>query len=245
MDSRYASRTVSIEPPCWIIVSVLVVGVPWIVSGGLDVAGWESVAPSATFANGTVAGSTGCNRFTARYTVEGDGLAIGSIAATKMACAPPGDDVERAYLAALARVAGWRPDDGELVLVDGDGAELLRYRAATPVGRWKATAIQTGTALASPLQGTEIAARFREDGTLTGFAGCNTYRTTYRTDGGAIEIDPPAATRKTFAAPEGVMEQEAAYLAALPAAKSYRVDADALALLRDDGTYVASYKRAD
>ncbi len=40
------------------------------------------------------------------------------------------------------------------------------------------------------------------------------------------------------------MEQEAAYLAALPAAVSYRVDGDSLALLTADGTYVASFVRA-
>jgi heat shock protein HslJ len=109
-------------------------GVPWIVSAGLDVAGWESLAPSATFADGTVAGSTGCNRFTARYTLVGDGLEVGPIASTKMACVPPADQVERAYLDALGRVAGWRADGTDLVLVDDTGAELLRYRAATPVG---------------------------------------------------------------------------------------------------------------
>jgi hypothetical protein len=37
------------------------------------------------------------------------------------------------------------------------------------------------------------------------------------------------------------MEQEAAYLAALPTATHFRVDGGALALLSADGTYVASY----
>jgi hypothetical protein len=46
-----------------------------------------------------------------------------------MACIPPADEVERAYLDAPGRVAGWRTDDSDLVLVDGDPAELLRYRA--------------------------------------------------------------------------------------------------------------------
>jgi META domain len=40
-------------------------GMPWVLAAGLDVAGWERAAPSATFADGRVAGSTGCNRFTA------------------------------------------------------------------------------------------------------------------------------------------------------------------------------------
>jgi heat shock protein HslJ len=220
------------------------VGVPWILSSGLEVPGWESVRPSAEFDDGTVGGSTGCNRFTASYTVDGDELEIGTIASTKIACPPPADAVERAYLDALGRVTGWGSEGDELVLLDVDGAELLRYTAATPVGDWQATAIQTGTALASPLLGTEVTAKFSADGMLTGSAGCNTYRATYTTDRGGIEIAPPAATRKACSEPDGVMEQEAAYLATLPTADHYRVEGDSLALLSPDGTYVASYHRA-
>jgi heat shock protein HslJ len=39
------------------------------------------------------------------------------------------------------------------------------------------------------------------------------------------------------------MEQEAAYLAALPSATQYRLDGGSLALLSPDGTYVATYAR--
>jgi heat shock protein HslJ len=221
-----------------------VADVPWALSGGLDVAGWEAVAPSATFADGTVGGSTGCNRYTAGYTLDGDSLEIGTIASTKIACPPPADAAERAYLAALGRVAAWRSEDDELVLLDDNDAELLRYRASTPVGNWEATAIQSGSAFASPLPGTEITARFGDDRTLTGSAGCNTYRTTYTIDSGTIHIAPAAATRKACARPLGVMEQEAAYLDALPTAAHYRLDGGSLSLLRADGTYAASYARA-
>jgi heat shock protein HslJ len=110
-------------------------GVPWVLSAGIAVAGWESFLPSATFAEGRVAGSTGCNRFTAEYTLDGTVLELGPIASTRMTCIPPADQVERAYLDALSRVAGWRLDDSDLVLVDGDGAELLRYRAASLTDR--------------------------------------------------------------------------------------------------------------
>ena len=220
------------------------VGVPWVLSAGIDVDGWESVAPSATFTDTTVGGSTGCNRFTASYTVDGDSLEIGTIAATQMACVPPADAVERAYVDALERAAGWRSEDAELVLLDEDGAELLRFGTAKPVGKWDATAIQSGTALSSPLPGTEVTATFTDDGKLTGSAGCNSYSTSYTIDQGGIEIAPTASTKKACAAPEGVMEQEAAYLAALPTAVSYRVEGGSLSLLGADGTYVASYARA-
>ena len=46
------------------------------------------------------------------------------------------------------------------------------------------------------------------------------------------------------AEPKGVMDQEAAYLAALPTAVGYRVDGGSLALLSADGTSVATYTRA-
>jgi heat shock protein HslJ len=102
-------------------------GAPWVLRAGVDVDGWEAVAPTATFADGSVTGSSGCNRYTASYTVAGEALDIGPIASTRMACEPPADAVEHEYLAPLEQVAGWRLEDDELVLLDAGGAELLRY----------------------------------------------------------------------------------------------------------------------
>jgi putative lipoprotein len=107
------------------------VGVEWIVTGGLDVAA-ASPKPSATFADGTVSGSTGCNRFSGPYTLEGEALEIGPLASTRMYCPPPADQVERAYLDVLGRVAAWRFDDAELVLLDREGFEQVRFRAPSP-----------------------------------------------------------------------------------------------------------------
>jgi heat shock protein HslJ len=209
-------------------------GVPWALSTG----------PSATFTDGTVAGSAGCNRFTASYTVDGDALEIGTVATTNMACPPPADQVERDYLAALERVAGWQVADGELVLSDADGKELLRFREASPAGAWVATMFRQRDAVSSPLPGTEVTAVFGEDGTLAGTAGCNTYRATYEIDGAAITIGEPVATEKACTTPEGVMEQEQAYLSALTLAASYAVEGDRLSLLTAEGTYVAIYERS-
>ena len=216
-------------------------GIPWKLVSGLDVEGVEEAPPSATFENGYVGGSTGCNHYSGPFTIDGDSLEIGMVISTQIACPPPADAVERAYLAALGEVAGWRMDGDALVLVNGGGDELLRYEAASPVGDWEATSIQTGDALASPVPGTTITATFADDGTLSGSAGCNQYTGSYTLDGGAIEIGPLAATKKACSAPEGVMEQEAAYLAALPTATHFRIDAGGLALLAADGTFVASY----
>jgi heat shock protein HslJ len=219
-------------------------GTPWVLVSGLGLGEATGAAPSAMFQDGTVAGSTGCNRFTAPFSVDGDSLDIGVVASTRMACPPPGDAIERAYLSALDRVAGWSVDEGELSLSDADGGEVLRYAAATPAGEWMVTAFIQGDAFASPIVGTEITASFGPDGGLTGFAGCNTYTGTYETDGGGIEIPAPAATRKTCPAPAGVMEQEAAYLAALPTAVRFRTDGGSLELLSESDTGVVAYAKA-
>lgn len=187
-------------------------GTAWLLASGVDVEGWEDVAPTATFVEGTVSGSTGCNRFRASYTVDGDTLELGEIAQTAMGCPPPADAVEREYASALESLRAWRAEDDELALLDADG--------------------------------TEITASFAEDGALSGSAGCNTYRTRYTMDRGAIEIDPPAATKKACAEPDGIMEQEAAFLAALPLAARYEVTGASLDLLTAEGTFVAEFTRA-
>src|SRR5262245_8195606 len=217
-------------------------GVPWTLVSGVE--GAEASPPSATFENGVMGGSTGCNHYSAPVTIDGDSMKIGMIAATLMGCPPPADSVEQAYLAALGQVTGWRMDGDVLVLVNADGDELLRYAAATPIGDWEATSIQTRNALASPLPGTTITAKFAEDGTLSGLAGCNQYTSSYTLDRGAIEIAPPAATKKACASPDGVMEQESAYLAALVTATQFRLDGNSLTLLAEDGTTVAFYVAA-
>jgi heat shock protein HslJ len=209
-------------------------GVPWALESG----------PSATFVDGTVTGSTGCNRYTASYTLDGEQLEIGHAATTQMACPPPADGIERDYLAALDRVAAWERSGDELVLSDADGKELLRFRVLSIEGAWEATSFLQRDAVSSPVPGTEVTAEFAVDGTLTGSAGCNTYRATYKAERGAITIDPPTATRKACTEPPGIMEQEHAYLAALPRAAKYSVEGTRLSLLTPQDTYVATYERA-
>ena len=215
----------------------------WVLTGGLDVEGWEESAPSARFADGKVSGSSGCNRFSAAATRDGEQLRIGQVTSTRMACRPPADAVERAFLDALGRVASWRVEDGELVLLDADGGEQLRFAAASPVGTWSASMFRLPDSVSSLIEGTRITATFASDGALTGSAGCNDYTTTYTSSRGRIAIAPPSATEKHCAAPEGVMEQEREYLTVLPTAARYEVDGQGLTLLAADGTIIATYGR--
>ena len=218
-------------------------GVPWVLASGVDVDGWEAVAPSLTFEDGQASGSSGCNQLTGSYTVDGSSLEVAGIAMTAMGCPPPADEVERTYMDTLQQTASWRSEGDELVLLDADGGELLRYRSASPEGSWVATGVLQGDAFTSILIGSEITATFDEEGALTGSAGCNTYNAAYTTDGSSIEIDAPSSTKMACSEPEGVMDQEAAYLAALPTAVGFRVNGGTLELLSAEGSAVATYVR--
>ena len=92
-----------------------------------------------------------------------------------MACPDPAGAVEQAFLAALGQVAAWRMDEQELVLLDDDGDELLRFAPASVAGEWTVTAFRQPGSVSSPLAGTELTATFGEDGKLSGTAGCNPY----------------------------------------------------------------------
>jgi len=147
-----------------------------VLASGLDAEGWEEAAPSAAFVDGRVAGSTGCNRYTGPYRVDGSSLELGPLAVTLMACLPPRDAVERAYLATLERVAARRVESGELVLLDASGGELLRFTPTALAGKWVVTAFLRGTGVTSTLPDTEVTLVFAEDGSLVGSGGCNVYR---------------------------------------------------------------------
>jgi heat shock protein HslJ len=218
-------------------------GTPWVLTSGRDITLPASVAPSALFEDGTVSGSTGCNQFTGPYSLDGDSLEIGDLATTLMACEPPRDATERAYVDALGLVSTWEVDGEELVLSDEDGDELLRYGVASLVGAWEVTGIKTGDAIVSPIVGTELTAVFGDDGALTGSAGCNNYTTSYTADEGAITVEAPGSTRKLCPEPEGVMEQEGAYLAALEEATEYTIDGTTAALVGADGQRLVTLAR--
>ena len=218
-------------------------GEAWVLSSGVEVEGWEQVAPTASFTEQQVSGSSGCNRFTASYTVDGGELRLGPVAGTEMACPDPAGAVEEAFRAALGNVTAWRIEEQELVLLDDDGIELLRFAPASVAGEWTVTAFRMPGSVSSPIVGTELTAAFGDDGKLSGTAGCNPYTTTYRAERGTIEIAAPGSGRMACETPKGVMEQERAYLDALPAAATYEVGGSNLKLLAADGTIVATLAR--
>lgn len=77
-----------------------------------------------------VSGSSGCNRFTGTYELDGDRIAFGRMAGTRMACSR-GMDIEQAFLAALEQAKAWNIAMGKLVLFDSNGVPLAELAAGS------------------------------------------------------------------------------------------------------------------
>jgi hypothetical protein len=79
--------------------------------------------------DGTISGSTGCNRYFSSYTLEGNQISLDNpVATTRMACREPQTMLEQTYLEALEKVAGYQMVCNAMELLDAEGNVLLVYQ---------------------------------------------------------------------------------------------------------------------
>ena len=201
---------------------------------------------SAAFAAGQLSGSGGVNRYTATYeTQAGDLIRISQPAATLMAGPPEAMAQEQAYFAALTKVTRFAVTADSLTLMDDQGATLIRYAVVQPTAlegaAWDALAYNNGKgALQGLAASSAISATFGADGGLAGNAGVNQYTTTYTTSGATMSIDAQIVSTQ-MAGPADLMQQEAAYLAALPQTATYTIEGDELWLRDATGAALAHF----
>jgi heat shock protein HslJ len=197
---------------------------------------------------GQATGTDGCNRYATSYTVEGDAITFSPAgASTMMACPEPIMTQAQAYMTALTSAATFTSDGATLTLFDGSGAEVAGFTAVSSdlAGTaWTATMVNNGNeAVVGVVEGTTVTAEFGADGMLSGSGGCNSYSTSYESDGvSQITIAPPASTMMACPEPAGVMEQEAQYLTALTTAATYTVEGNRLELRTADGALAVSFQ---
>jgi heat shock protein HslJ len=226
-------------------------GVDWqlaefVGADGTLTAAVADVDATLTFADGTVSGSAGCNRFSAGYTLTDAAISIEQGMSTMMACEEPIMAQEQAVLDNLAQAASFEIVDGELHLLDADGNVLLAFtqlEAASLTGvTWVATNFNNGNeAVVGVLEDTELTLVFGEDGSLSGTAGCNNLMSGYTVSGNEITIEPAASTRMMCAEPAGIMEQEAAFLMALQTAATFTIQGDVLEMRTADDAMVGRF----
>lgn len=73
------------------------------------------------------------------------------------------------------------------------------------------------------LEGTQLTAEFME-GRVAGNAGCNNFSATYERTFERLTFDAPAATRQACSEPQGIMEQENAFLTALTESQTFVIE---------------------
>lgn len=77
--------------------------------------------------DGRIVGSSGCNRYSAAITKEGDRLSIAQAVSTRMACAPALMQQEQRFFAALGETTAiYKLSDTWLVSEDADGTPRLK-----------------------------------------------------------------------------------------------------------------------
>jgi heat shock protein HslJ len=91
--------------------------------------------------------------------------------------------------------------------------------------------------------GTVPTAEFTED-QISGSTGCNHYFGAYEVRDSDLTLGAVAATEMACLEPEGVMDQEQAFLAALASVASYRLDGVGLELLDGAGNVVLAFESA-
>jgi heat shock protein HslJ len=208
-------------------------------------------AITAEFQAGQVTGSAGCNSYFGSYESSGDRLTFGVIGMTEMYCFPEAlMDQESAYLAALGSAASHQIVDGKLQVLNADGQRVLTFSVLEPAPltgtTWWLNGYHNGqSGFVSVLFGTEITAVFGDDGQVAGSASCNTYTASYALQDAAITFGPAATTRKMCDQPDGIMEQESAFLAALESAAGYQIEGDVLVLTDADGVRLAAFTAFD
>jgi heat shock protein HslJ len=208
-----------------------------------------NVSATLTFGQqGNVAGNDGCNMYTGTYTINGSQLTIKLGATTMMACADPVMKQASVFALALSKTASFSVSGDKLTLKDSSGKELATFNTLQPASlagtNWQATGINNGKgAVVSAATTSKSTALFGTDGKLSGNTGCNSYNTTYTTDGNKISIKSPMATTR-MACDQALMDQETQYLAALAKAATYTLSESKLELRDATGALQVSYQVA-
>lgn len=177
-----------------------------------------------------------CNNVGATFTTEDGSMNITLGPSTLAACGP--ESLDQPYLAGLDNVAIYFFEEGDLFLdLTADGG-TMRFRSAQPGGGSAAApdpdlpvesaqGIQFQLASFGPagaeqpiIPGTEITATFSETD-VAGSAGCNDYTGTLTPVDDYFTVGPIATTLRACLEPEGIMEQEQAYLVALEATDGF------------------------
>jgi heat shock protein HslJ len=218
---------------------------------------------SLNFVDGFVNGFAGCNKYRSliigtdedqfKYTAtEDETLVIPKFMITEKDC-PESEGVmqqERAYVEALRNGSAYRMIDDRLEIQNASGETILVFVSKEGFQADPGDLVDTEWVLTllngeRLVEGTNITLNFSDD-QARGFAGCNAYGGPYTAAGrGTLTILEIAVTAQGCLEPEGVLQQEDAYIAALTGADAYRVLDDRLEIEDASGETTLVFARKE
>jgi len=190
---------------------------------------------TARFEAGRVSGFSGCNNLMGSYTIEGDHLKLGPLAGSLMACPEPATSIETAFRAAFS--GSLRQSlAGDLLTLTPESGGALTFEREPPQrlegATWEATGFNNNRQAVVGLQAPGQITFSFAGGSVSGSAGCNSFRAPYTAQGNRIKIGPAVTTRK--ACGDSLMLQEREFLAALESATVWAIDGNLLDMRRAD-----------
>jgi len=195
--------------------------------------------------SGQMSGTTGCNDFASAYYANLENIKINMPGTSNNSCTPDMVGEQLVYFQALNAARSYRILGNELQIFYDD--QVLIFVATYPQAETGPLAALDGTQwwLYSidtfiVIPGSEVTALFAINpdgltGQISGSAGCNSYNAEIV---GVFQVSGLNATQSLCETPEGVMEQESAYLAPLQAAQSFSLEGDTLMINTGLGTLV-------
>ena len=180
---------------------------------------------------GGFGGTGGCNRYGGMYGLDGESISVSGIFSTRMACVEDIMAQEYAYFQALEAASRYTIDSDELVIETADGVTLIFEREAGLAGtQWLLVSLGDEPIV----EGSEVMLQFGAGDRVSGSGGCNSFGGPYVVEGDSIAFGMLASTLMACM-DDGIMEQEAAFYAALNAAASYTIDGETLIISTEDG----------
>lgn len=194
--------------------------------------------------DGTFTAQADCNQVSGSYTLDGSQLTIAPGPSTMAAC--PEGSLGDQFVKNLGEANRFLFDGDDLIisLMFDSGSMRFSPQSNDLAGTsWIVIGHNNGRGgVVSSIIGTEMTADFDTDGTLIGSAGCNTYSGEYKVEGEAITISlPPVSIMTACEQPEGIMEQEQEYLAALGTVATYQISGDRLEMRTAEGSLAVDF----
>ena len=192
------------------------------------------------------AGFIGCNRLMGSFALRGaNSIQFNSLGSTRMACEDDIMRVENNVLKALKLTDNFIIRDGMLILNSIDNSSIATFKEVEDISivnkNWKLTQFKDTAVKTSKKQSKEISFILKNDGSMSGFSGCNTFSGNYKLiDSNTISFDEKMIT--TLLCCSGLEIDENEFLTMFGLAENYTVKNGILNLRNKTGDTLAVFE---